>query len=55
MRHSSVTALAELIETDPVRGMYVQRMIDQVPASKQYSRRHLTSPKQLLEHGRVSA
>jgi len=27
-RHRSVVAFAELIETDPVVGMYVRRMID---------------------------
>ena len=48
MRHTSVAALADLIETDPVVGMYVQRMIDPVPTTKQYNRRHLTSPEQLM-------
>jgi len=48
LRHRSVQAFAELIETDPVVGMYVQRMIDQVPTGRQYSTRHLSSPRQLL-------
>jgi len=47
-RHRSVVAFAELIETDPVVGMYVRRMIDQVPTGRAYSKRHLTSPEQLL-------
>jgi phosphatidylserine decarboxylase len=48
LRHRSVQAFADLIRTDPVIGMYVQRMIDQVPTRRQYSKRHLTSPEQLL-------
>ena len=48
LRHRSVQAFAELIETDPVVGMYVQRMIDQVPTGRQYSKRHLSSIGQLL-------
>ena len=48
LRHASVAALAELVETDPIVGMYVQRMIDQVPVTRQYSTRHLTSPEQLV-------
>ncbi len=48
LRHRSVVAFAELIGTDPVVGMYVRRMIDQVPTGRQYSKRHLSSPEQLL-------
>ena len=44
LRHHSVRAFAELVESDPVVGMYVQRMIDQVPAGREYSARHLRSP-----------
>ncbi|GAC1439954.1 MAG: phosphatidylserine decarboxylase family protein [Mycobacteriales bacterium] len=44
----SVAALGELIDSDPVVGMYVQRMIDQVPTTRAYTKRHLTSPEQLL-------
>jgi phosphatidylserine decarboxylase len=47
-RHESVAAFAELIAADPIVGMYVQRMIDQVPPGRQYSQRHLKSPEQLL-------
>ena len=47
LRHRSVAAFAELIETDPVVGMYVRRMIDQVPTTRAYTERHLTSPAQL--------
>ena len=48
LRPRSVQAFAALIETDPVVGMYVQRMIDQVPAGRAYSKRHVRSPEQLL-------
>ena len=48
LRHRSVVAFAELIRTDPVVGMYLHRMIDQVPTGRAYSRRHLSSPEQLL-------
>lgn len=44
LRHASVQAFADLIETDPVVGMYIRRMIDQVPQTRAYSKRHLTSP-----------
>jgi len=48
LRHRSVQAFAELTEADPVVGMYVQRMVDQVPTGREYSKRHLSSPEQLL-------
>lgn len=46
--HTSVAQFGNLIETDPVVGMYVRRMIEQVPTTRAYSKRHLSSPEQLL-------
>jgi len=37
-----------LIASDPVVGMYVSRMIAQVPETRAYSKRHLEDPDQLL-------
>jgi phosphatidylserine decarboxylase len=38
----------ELIDSDPVVRMYMNQMIEQVPSSKNYSKRHLESVPQLL-------
>ena len=46
--HPAVVDLQHLIASDPVIGMYVSRMIDQVPATRSYSKRHLEDPDQLL-------
>jgi len=46
--HPSVAQFGNLIETDPVVGMYLRRMIEQVPTTRAYSKRHVTSPEQLL-------
>ena len=37
-----------LIASDPVVGMYVSRMIAQVPETRSYSKQHLEGPDQLL-------
>ncbi|HWF49541.1 MAG TPA: phosphatidylserine decarboxylase family protein [Solirubrobacteraceae bacterium] len=46
--HPVLAELEELIATDPVVRMYVNEMIEQVPSTKPYSRRHLESVEQLL-------
>lgn len=46
--HPAVDELRALIEDDPVIGMQAQRMIEEVPATKPYTRRHLHSPAQML-------
>jgi phosphatidylserine decarboxylase len=38
----------ELIDSDPVVRMYMNQMIEQVPSTKQYSKRHLESVEQLM-------
>ena len=38
----------ELIDTDPVVRMYLNQMIDQVPSTKPYRKRHLESVQQML-------
>jgi phosphatidylserine decarboxylase len=43
-----VADFQRLIASDPVIGMYVSRMIAQVPETRSYSKRHLESPDQLL-------
>jgi phosphatidylserine decarboxylase len=48
LRHRSVSSFSQLVETDQMVGMYVQRMIDQVPVGRKYSQRHLTNPEQLM-------
>ena len=46
--HPVVTEFRELLDREPVLRMYVERMIDEVPRSKPYSKRHLESVDQLL-------
>jgi len=46
--HPAVADFRRLIASDPVVGMYVSRMIDQVPKTRSYSKRHLKDPDQLL-------
>jgi phosphatidylserine decarboxylase len=46
--HPVLAEFQELIDTDPVVRMYVNEMIEQVPSTKPYSRRHLESVEQLL-------
>lgn len=48
-RHPVVEEFAQLIETDAVVRMYVTRMIEQVPKTRQYRERHLSSVTQLLQ------
>src|SRR5665648_680003 len=46
--HPAVADFQRLITSDPVVGRYVSRMIDQVPKTRSYSKRHLENPDQLL-------
>jgi phosphatidylserine decarboxylase len=46
--HPVLTEFQELIDTDPVVGMYVHQMIAQVPQTKPYRQRHVESVPQLL-------
>ena len=46
--HPVLTELQELIDTDPVVRMYVNRMIAQVPSTKPYRKRHLESVPQMV-------
>jgi phosphatidylserine decarboxylase len=46
--HPAVADFGGLIASDPVIGMYVSRMIAQVPQTRSYSKRHLENPDQLL-------
>lgn len=46
--HPVLTEFQELIDTDPIVGMYVERMIAQVPQNRKYSKRHLSDVGQLL-------
>ncbi len=46
--HPAVEEFQRLIASDPVVGMYVSRMIAQVPKTRSYSKRHLESPDQML-------
>ena len=46
--HPVLTEFQELIDTDPVVGMYVHQMIAQVPETKPYRQRHLESVPQML-------
>jgi len=46
--HPAVVDFQRLIASDPVVGMYVSRMIAQVPETRSYSKRHLENPEQLL-------
>jgi phosphatidylserine decarboxylase len=46
--HPAVVDFQRLIAFDPVVGMYVNRMIAQVPETRSYSKRHLENPDQML-------
>lgn len=46
--HPAVADFQRLIASDPVVGMYVSRMIAQVPETRSYSKRHLVDPDQML-------
>jgi phosphatidylserine decarboxylase len=46
--HPAVREFQELIDSDPVVGMYLTRMIEQVPTTRRYRTRHLHSVEQLL-------
>ncbi len=45
----AVQEFRELIEDDPIVGMYMRLMIEQVPHTKPYRRRHLESVDQMLD------
>src|ERR1700712_1805022 len=47
--HPAVSDLQRLIATDRVVGMYVSRMIAQVPETREYTQRHLEDPDELLQ------
>lgn len=46
--HSSIAAFQQLIESDPVVGMLVQRMIEQQPETREYHARHIRHVEHLL-------
>ena len=46
--HPAVVDFQRLIASDPVVGMYVSRMIAQVPETRSYTKRHLEDPDQML-------
>ena len=46
--HPAVVDFQRLIASDPVVGMYVSRMIAQVPETRSYSKRHIDNPDQML-------
>jgi phosphatidylserine decarboxylase len=46
--HPVIEEFRELIATDPVVRLYMNQMIAQVPSSKPYRKRHLTSVEQML-------
>ena len=46
--HPVLKEFEALIDTDPVVRMYVDRMVAQVPSTKDYSQRHIESVEQLL-------
>jgi phosphatidylserine decarboxylase len=46
--HPAVLDFQRLIASDPVVGMYISRMIAQVPETRSYTKRHLESPEQML-------
>jgi len=46
--HPVLQEFQELIDTDPVVRMYLNQMIEQVPSSKPYRKRHLESVEQML-------
>jgi phosphatidylserine decarboxylase len=46
--HPVLAEFRDLLDREPVLRMYVERMIEEVPRSKAYSKRHLESVDQLL-------
>jgi phosphatidylserine decarboxylase len=46
--HPVLTEFQDLMDRDPVVRMYMNQMIDQVPSTKPYSKRHLQSVEQML-------
>jgi Phophatidylserine decarboxylase len=46
--HPAVEEFGTLIDTDPVVRLLITQMIEQIPKTKPYSKRHLESPDQLL-------
>lgn len=46
--HPVLAEFRQLIDTDPVVRMYIHQMIDQVPPTKPYRRRHLHGVEQML-------
>lgn len=46
--HPVVAELADLLDREPLLRMYAERMIEEVPSTKPYRRRHLHSVDQLL-------
>ncbi len=46
--HPVMAEFQDLIDTDPLIRMYIERMIEQVPKNRNYSKRHLGSVEQLL-------
>ena len=46
--HPVLVEFQQLIDTDPVVRLYMNEMIDQVPSTKPYRKRHLESVEQLL-------
>lgn len=47
--HASVEAFRQLIDSDPVVGMLVHRMIEQQPVTRDYHRRHIRDVTHLLQ------
>lgn len=48
MLHPVMVEFRDLIDSDPVLRMYFERMIAEVPTTRSYTKRHLTSVEQLL-------
>jgi phosphatidylserine decarboxylase len=46
--HPAVQGLRDLVDTDPVVRLYMNEMIDQVPSSRAYSKRHVKDVDHLL-------
>jgi phosphatidylserine decarboxylase len=46
--HPVLAEFRDLLDTDPVVRMYLDRMVEEVPQNRTYSKRHLTSVEQLL-------
>ena len=48
LRHASVVAFRDLLESDPVLRMHAHQMVEQVPSGRQYEDRHLESVDEML-------